>query len=61
MSKSIMDSPWMRLLKIDYVNREDYQKLEPWEDSNSFLDKVEAEIDAEIQAERLGKLKNNSK
>ena len=61
MSKSIRDSPWMRLLKIDYVNREDYQKLETWEDSNSFLDKVEAEIDAEIQAERIGKMKNNSK
>ncbi len=61
MSKSIKDSPWMRLLTTDYASREDYQKLEPWEDSNPFLDKVEAEIDAEIQAERLGKLKNNSK
>ncbi len=57
MSKSIMDSPWMRLLTTDYASREDYQTLKPWEDSNSFLDKVEEEIDAEIQAERRAKQK----
>ena len=52
MSNSIMDSPWMRLLEIDYASREDYQTLKPWEDSNQCMDKVEEEIDAEIQAER---------
>lgn len=59
MSESIKDSPWMRLLEKNYESPADYP-IDKTEDTSPRLDKEEAELEAEIQAERLAKFKNRN-
>ena len=59
MSGSIMDSPWARLMEKCYENRGNYP-VDTTDDENPALEKAEAELAAEIQAERLAKLKNKA-
>ena len=50
-AESITDSPWMRLMEKCYKYRGNYP-VDPTDDENPALEKGEAELKAEIQAER---------
>ena len=50
-AESITDSPWMRLMEKCYKYRGNYP-VDPTDDENPALEKAEAELKAEIQAER---------
>ena len=59
MGKSILDSPWMRLLEKNYVRPAGYQ-VDPLDDTYPELEKAEEELKAEIQAEIKAKLKKKA-
>ena len=59
MSGSIMDSPWMRLLEKNSERPAGY-KVDPLDDTYPELEKAEAELAAEIQAERKAALQANN-
>ena len=52
MSKSIMDSPWMRLMEKCYKYRGNYP-VDPTDDENPALEKAEAELKAEGMGEYI--------
>lgn len=59
MGKSILDSPWMRLLEKNYVRPANYA-IDTSEDTSPRLEKATAELEAQIQAEIKAKLKKKS-
>jgi len=56
MGKSILDSPWMRLLEKNYESPANYA-IDTSEDTSPRLEKATAELETEIQAARKAKLK----